>query len=192
MEITQQLIDLFESRVQRTEGGCWGFRGSDDGNGYERVRHPLTKKWIRATHLSWMIFKGPIPVGQFPCHKCDSPQCCNYEHLFLGGHAENRADCKVKGRHAFGERHGHAKITEATALKIREYLLEGEFQLDISRELGVSKSVVVRISGNYDWTHLGPPIRYKRKPAALCKLREKFRTYKIPGYLEKLRKKLEA
>jgi hypothetical protein len=32
------------------------------------------------------------------CHRCDTPQCINPDHLFLGTKKENAEDCSRKGR----------------------------------------------------------------------------------------------
>lgn len=40
------------------------------------------------------------------CHHCDTPNCINPKHLFLGTHADNVADKVSKGRQAKGTENG--------------------------------------------------------------------------------------
>ena len=41
---------------------------------------------------------APIADGTQVLHRCDTPRCCNHEHLFLGTQLENMADMARKGR----------------------------------------------------------------------------------------------
>lgn len=41
------------------------------------------------TDLSMKKTIGVIPERMLVCHTCDSPPCCNPQHLFLGTHDDN-------------------------------------------------------------------------------------------------------
>jgi HNH endonuclease len=57
------------------------------------------KKGCEAAHrISWMLFRGEIPVDAHVLHKCDVTLCVNPDHLFLGTHTDNMQDCVTKGR----------------------------------------------------------------------------------------------
>ncbi len=51
-----------------------------------------------STKLSFKLFKGPVPKGQWILHKCDTPSCANPDHLFLGDRRINMDDAVAKGR----------------------------------------------------------------------------------------------
>lgn len=55
------------------------------------------------------------------CHRCDNRKCVNIDHLFLGSHTENRADCIAKGRARWrsGEAVNTAKLGEEDVKLIR-------------------------------------------------------------------------
>lgn len=80
------------------ESGCCLWTASCDSGGYGRLYVKGTV--IRATRASWIANRGPIPEGMSVCHKCDTPQCVNPDHLFLGSHKENMEDMVRKGRSA--------------------------------------------------------------------------------------------
>lgn len=84
-------LDEFAKQVVISPSGCWFL--------------PTNK--TRAHIISYKLHNGEIPIDQqkggamvarFICHKCDTPACCNPEHLFLGFAKDNNADCASKGR----------------------------------------------------------------------------------------------
>ena len=84
----------FWPRVKKSDG-CWLWVGGK-GNGYGYVWHDNRTK--RAHRVSWEMAYGPIPLGLFVCHKCDTPLCVRPDHLFLGTAKDNIEDCFIKGR----------------------------------------------------------------------------------------------
>lgn len=93
MEI--KLIKYFNERVYKTKA-CWIWTGSFMYKCYGEAY--IKGEKIRAHRLSWLIHNGEIPNGLFVCHKCDTPQCVNPDHLFLGAAKSNMLDCVSKGR----------------------------------------------------------------------------------------------
>jgi hypothetical protein len=58
----------------------------------------------RASRVMYILNYGPIPAGQFVCHKCDNPACINPSHLFAGSRSDNAQDAVRKGRWVGGNR----------------------------------------------------------------------------------------
>ena len=95
---------------------------------------------------------GKVPEGMHVCHSCDNRGCVNPAHLFLGTNTDNRLDSVVKRRHAFGSRHGRAKIDEAQAEAIKQaWKAGGASQKQIAQQFGISQTQVSRIVNNQRW-----------------------------------------
>jgi hypothetical protein len=136
--------------------GCIEWTGARNNYGYGRIRHA---GGLVLTHrLAYELKHGPIPPGMEVCHKCDNPPCVNEDHLCLDTHAGNMADRDSKGRgnQPKGEKHGNAKLTEASVLEIRRRIATGELQRVIAKDFGISRPVVGQISRGQTWSHLNP------------------------------------
>ena len=94
----------------------------------------------RAAYTAWI---GPIPDGQFVCHRCDNPPCINPKHLFLGTPHDNSADMAAKHRSANGEWKRTHKLTDDQVAEIRSRYAEGGVtQRQLAEEFGVSQQLV--------------------------------------------------
>ena len=91
---------FFWSRVNRADGpaACWLWTGPRNSWGYGRVWSFEAQTVLQAHRVAWTLVHGPVPVGLYVCHHCDTPPCCNPAHLFLGTQRDNVADSFRKGR----------------------------------------------------------------------------------------------
>ena len=134
-------------------GECWSWNGSKNKAGYGQIS--VNCKPLLAHRVSWEMHFGAIPRGLQVLHKCDNPECCRPDHLFLGTHAENMRDMFSKGRRKTvalsGSRHGMTKLKEHDVRRIRSELLRGKSQASLAREYSVTLSAVHAISKGKTW-----------------------------------------
>lgn len=142
---------LFRKVSKDPDTGCWLWGGSKSADGYGRIT--VNNKLVGAHRVSFETFVGPIPAGLHVCHKCDTRNCVNPNHLFLGTNAENVSDKVSKGRQSFlrGEQQAGAKLTENQVREIRSSNLS---QRKLAAKLGVSQSVVFNVKRRNTWKHV--------------------------------------
>lgn len=87
---------ILNKYIKIENNGCWNWIGWKDRKGYGQA-HFQSKRFF-SHRLSWIFYKGEIPIGLYVCHKCDNPSCCNPDHLFLGTQKDNIQDMMKKGR----------------------------------------------------------------------------------------------
>jgi hypothetical protein len=137
------VAERFWKKVDRS-GECWLWTASTDKHGYGRFSAKL------AHRVSYELEHGVEPGDLCVCHSCDNPSCVNPDHLWLGTHAENMADCHSKGRVQRGERHAFAKLTAEDAELIRgcEGLLP---QRELAQVFGVHQTNIGRAMRAESW-----------------------------------------
>lgn len=154
--------DLTEFVVARcsveSESGCWNWNLARDKNGYGKAK--VKQKDIRAHRLSWIAFRGEIPIGILVCHKCDNPSCVNPDHLFLGSPQANMDDKVKKGRwrggpdcwdkSRLGAGHHKAKLNEEKVLAMREMLKDRGIS-EVARFFQVSAGAVYAVKTRRTW-----------------------------------------
>jgi HNH endonuclease len=148
MKMQRPLEEYF---IPEPNSGCWLWLGAVDQDQYGIGWDTELKRNMRAHRMVYEILVGPIPSDKKLLHRCDNPCCVNPDHMTIGTTAENNADMREKGRHAFGIRHGMNKLSEQEVIAIRE--AEGTHQ-EISNRFGISKATVTHIKNGRLWKNL--------------------------------------
>lgn len=152
MNAITPLAERFWPKVDKASGenSCWLWKACRVPKGYGKVS--IATSVSRYAHIvAWELTKGEIPFGKCVLHSCDNPPCVNPAHLFLGTRADNNADMLAKGRHARGERQGHAKLSAADVLAIRA---SSEMQANLARRYRVCDATISMIIAGKRWRHI--------------------------------------
>ena len=124
-------------------GPCWLWTGSKNSMGYGNLG--FEGKGHYAHRIMFEDAHGSAEGGVV-CHRCDTPLCCNPDHLFLGTQADNLKDMRTKNRH-------FTKITAEDVLSMRS--LRGKITLkEMAQRFGVSFGCVNDIIYKKTWKHL--------------------------------------
>lgn len=146
----EEVRNRFMANVEVRPGECWLWQASTVAGGYGQIR--ILGEYYRATRVAYEMFCGPIGPGRMVCHTCDTPQCVNPQHLWLGSAKDNGRDAARKGRTVRGSRVNTAKLTERDVVAIRA---AGGTQAAIAARFGVSRSLVGQIRAGVVWKHVG-------------------------------------
>jgi len=149
----RQKIDYFRSHIRISSNGCWEWTGPLSVTGYGCIC--VTGRVVRAHRFSFVIFHRREPRKNI-CHVCDNCACVNPAHFFEGTQKENMRDCASKGRtySPFGERHPHAKLTEAQVFKIRASTLPVRV---LAKKWRVCVTSIRNVLRGDTWSHLPFP-----------------------------------
>jgi hypothetical protein len=139
----------FWAKVKKGNG-CWEWQGASNSTGYGTVAwHGRVYTAHRvAAWLSGLVDAPSAPKNKrepkHVLHRCDNRKCCNPEHFFLGSYSDNQKDAYLKNRRQQpkGEKHTNAKLTNKQVLEIRRRYTQGEYQVPLAKEYGVSQRVV--------------------------------------------------
>jgi hypothetical protein len=149
-KISQLQIDNFFKKVKKTSH-CWHWKGAIEKSkslSYGRF------KGHRSHRVSFLIHYGFMPKRCCVCHTCDNVLCVNPKHLWLGTIKQNNLDMVKKKRHARGEGHGEAKLTEKRVRAIRNKYKQGYTQRQISKIHRVDFRIIHNIIKRINWAHL--------------------------------------
>jgi hypothetical protein len=134
-------------------GPCWLWTGGKDKDGYGQTK--VKGVCTRAHRYAFYLKHGHYPK---PCglHRCDTPPCCNPEHIFEGTVSDNNKDARHKGRSRWinGSQVYNAKLTEVEVKQLRKRVAAGEVQRTLAREYGVCPAIVCEIISRKRWSHI--------------------------------------
>ena len=157
----QSSIDSFWAKIKKSDCWLWQAAKTEKGYGVFGIEG-LTKK---AHRVAFELTRGKIPTGLCVLHRCDTPACCNPDHLFLGTRAENNADMVAKGRHVpgstktpfpqcsyrHGEGHHAAKMTRQKVAAMRKDREAGISFSKLGEKYGVNGSAAYKICSGLLW-----------------------------------------
>ncbi len=136
-----------------------------------------SKHW-RAHRMSYAVHGGDLYPNLVIMHSCDNPRCVNPAHLRQGTQAENTAEMILKGRGCYhraprGEAQGHAKLTDALVMEIRErYERENLSQRELAIHYGVATITIHYVIVGKLWSHL-PVLHIVKGPQNFHDLRRR-------------------
>lgn len=80
--------------------GCHVWNGAKAGDGYGYISARENGK-VKNHYVHRLVYEkahGKIPAGIIIMHKCDTPACCNDDHLIAGTSSDNTKDMIDKNR----------------------------------------------------------------------------------------------
>lgn len=148
--------------------GCHLWIGCTAKTGARYGKVKIRKRGVLAHRLAWILAHGPIPDGMNVLHRCDTPQCVNVDHAFVGTQLDNVRDMMSKGRggwlsgsehrerrrpegYARGEANGSSRLTSESVIEIRALHVKGVSGRSIATQLRVDKTTIQKVLRGISW-----------------------------------------
>lgn len=140
------VLERVLANVMTNENGCWIWTAARTKGGYGAL---WLNGGVKYTHrvVGVLFLALDEKSGQYVLHDCDTPACCNPNHLRLGSHKDNMADAAAKGR--MGK-----KLRPDEVIEIRRLRADGHTQQALADRYGVSRTTVQQIERRETWRHL--------------------------------------
>lgn len=150
--MTARSAGFFWSFVDASDDltACWLWKGTVDRDGYGVFGNGRAHRIVLAEKLG-----RPLRRDEVARHACDTPACCNPNHLVEGTQIENVADRVLRRRSATGRVNGRNVLNESQALAV--FLSEGSLAT-IAACFNVSKWTVRDIKAGRIWAWLTGPL----------------------------------
>jgi len=138
-------IDDFWKQVVKNNGsdGCWIWSGTVNNKGYGCIS--INGEIKLAHRFAFYLIKEDIPEGAHLCHSCDTPRCCNPDHLTIGNAQYNMIDSLVKGRR------NSVKLDINKVKKIRTLYADGISRKALREMFGVGKTTIDDVVTCKNW-----------------------------------------
>jgi len=153
MDLTVEDERRFWSKVDvRGPDDCWPWTAGRGSWGYGQF-------WLSSLGRSPQAHRVAAHLGIGPghgnvLHRCDNPPCCNPAHLYWGTPGDNMRDRDERGRQAFGERIGVARLTAADVSAMRAAYADGVGTPELGRRFGVHTATAHRVVTRATWRHI--------------------------------------
>lgn len=143
--------DVILSRTVQ-QGDCLIWQGSSS-RGYGQIRDRGKKRYVHRLIMEEHLGKR-LQSDEHVCHRCDTPLCCNVNHLFVGTALDNVKDKVAKNRqHRLkGESNGRSKLTEVQVVEILKD--KTSTRASLARKYQVTPTTIGDIRNRKLWKHL--------------------------------------
>lgn len=149
----------FWAKVAKSEepDSCWLWTAATEEKGYGRFR-VCCGLMYQAHRVAYMLDRGYWPHSdRMILHSCDTPACCNPNHLREGTAADNNQETSAKGRNRWGRAgreywregkpsenilRGSSKLSEWDVREIRREAGEGIAAATLAAKYNVSVSTI--------------------------------------------------
>jgi len=123
------------------ETSCWLYNGHKS-RGYPTIarRENGRLRYYLAHRYFYQKLVAAIPDGRVVLHSCDTPNCCNPDHLRVGTQSENMRDMHRKGRaRAAG---GSAAVPAEVKRAVLKLIEHGALQSALAEAIGCSQAAI--------------------------------------------------
>lgn len=153
-------FEMILALVQQCEHGetctecCWLWTGQVDHKGYGKVSYLNVKRIVHSLLFKW---KTGIPIATRinALHTCDTPLCCNWNHIYSGSPQDNSNDRVNRDRQPKGDEFPQAKMTEQKVRLLRELYNLGEWStVELAAFFSIGQTTAWRIIKGEDWKHV--------------------------------------